>query len=163
MASAQTGDREAYRALLDDVGPELMAYLRRRLINPQDVDDVYQEVLLAIHVSRHTYEPGRPVEPWVFAIAGYVLARHLRRSRRRTTLEVLVDVLPALPIETVGPSGAEVRQAFGRLPPRQREALLLKQAGLSVDAAATRAGTTAGTFRVRVHRACKTLRVLLFA
>src|SRR5262249_58716013 len=43
MALAQTGDREAYRALLDDISPELTAYLRRRLANRQEVDDVYQE------------------------------------------------------------------------------------------------------------------------
>jgi DNA-directed RNA polymerase specialized sigma24 family protein len=36
-------------------------YLRLRLANSQEVDDVYQDVVLAIHVSRHTYEPARPV------------------------------------------------------------------------------------------------------
>src|SRR6185436_8034215 len=94
MTQAQAGDREAYRLLLDNLGPEVMAYLRRRLSNPQDVDDVHQEVLLAIHLSRHTYEPGRAVEPWVFAIAAHVLARHWRRAQRRARCEVLVDVLP---------------------------------------------------------------------
>jgi len=163
MAQAQAGDREAYRSLLDDLGPELMAYLRRRLVDRQEVDDVFQEVLLAIHVSRHTYEPSRPLEPWVFAIAGHVLARQIRRSRRRATRETLVEVVPATPVGAGAPSRAEVRQAFGRLPRRQREALeLLRVAGLSVDAAATRAGTTAATLRVRLHRAHKTLRALLF-
>ena len=164
MALAQTGDREAYRALLDDISPELTAYLRRRLANREEVDDVYQEVLLAIHVSRHTHERGRPVEPWVFAIAGHVLARQLRRSVRRSTREVLVDALPAAPAGAPAPSHAEVRQALGRLPWRQRQALeLLQVAGLSADAAATRAGTTAGALRVRAHRAHTTLRALLFA
>lgn len=164
MARAQQGDRDAYRALLDDLGPEVLAYLRRRLIDPQEIDDVYQEVLMAIHVSRHTYQPSRPLEPWAFAIAGHVLARQLRRSRRRTTREMPVDVLPALPVGGDGPSCVEVWQAFARLPRRQREALeLLQHADLSVDVAATRAGTTSGTFRMRVHRAHKTLRALLFA
>ena len=163
MARAQAGDREAYRSLLDNLGPEVMAYVRRRLHNPQDVDDVYQEVLLAIHMSRHTYEPGRAVEPWVFAIAANVLARHWRRSQRRARCEVLVDVLPAEQTRTAGPSRTEVGQALARLPGRQREALeLLQLDGLPVDVAATRAGTTVGALRVRAHRASKTLRMLLF-
>ena len=163
MAQAQAGDHEAYRSLLDNLGPEVMAYLRRRLHNPQDVDDVYQEVLLAIHMSRHTYEPGRAVEPWVFAIAAHVLARQWRRSQQRARCEVLVDVLPADETRTAGPSQTEVRQALARLPRCQRQALeLLKLAGLPIDVAATRAGTTVGALRVRAHRAAKTLRMLLF-
>jgi RNA polymerase sigma factor (sigma-70 family) len=163
MALAQAGDREAYRSLLDDLGPAVRAYLRRRLSRQQEIDDVYQEVLLAIHVSRHTYEPGRPVEPWVFAIAGHVLARQLRRVARRATLEVLVDALPPEPVRPDVPSRTEVEEAVRRLPSQQREALeLLRVAGLSVDAAATRAGTTAAALRVRAHRAHKTLRRLLF-
>jgi RNA polymerase sigma factor (sigma-70 family) len=163
MAQAQAGDREAYRSLLEDIGPDLMAYLRRRLRHPHDVDDVHQEVLLAIHVSRHTYQPARALEPWVFAIASHVLARHWRRRQRRARHEVLVDVLPTEQARTAGPSRTEVRQALGRLPGRQRQALeLLQLAGLPVDMAATRAGTTVGALRVRVHRAYKTLRMLLF-
>jgi RNA polymerase sigma-70 factor (ECF subfamily) len=163
MALVQAGDREAYRALLDDLGPELRVFLRRRLANLQEVDDVYQEVLLAIHVSRHTYDPRRRVEPWAFAIAGHVVARHLRRSKRRATREVLVDVLPAERVGRGGPSCAELGEALARLPRRQRQAVeLLEFAGLSVDVAAIRAGTTVGALRVRAHRAQRTLRTLLF-
>ncbi len=163
MALVQAGDREAYRSLLDDLGPEVKTYLRRRLANSQELEDVYQEVVLAIHVSRHTYEPARPVEPWVFAIAAHVLARQLRRSRRRVTREVLMDDVPAEPLRAGGPSAAEVWQALERLPRQQREALeLLRLAGLSTDMAATVAGTTVGALRVRAHRAHKTLRAILF-
>ena len=163
MELAQAGDREAYRSLLDDLGPAVMAYLRRRLATQHEIDDVYQEVLLAIHLSRHTYDPGRPVEPWVFAIAGHVLARQVRRSARRATREVLVDAMPAEPVRAAAPTRAEVEEALGRLPWQQREALeLLRVAGLSVGVAATRARTTEGALRVRAHRAHKTLRGLLF-
>jgi RNA polymerase sigma factor (sigma-70 family) len=163
MAQAQAGDREAYRSLLDDLAPEVTAYLRRRVPHLHDVDDVHQEVLLAIHMSLHTYEPGRAVEPWVFAIAAHVLAHQWRRSQRRARCEVLVDVLPAEQTRTAGPSRTEVRQALARLPGRQRQALeLLQLAALPVEVAATRAGTTVGALRVRAHRASKTLRMLLF-
>src|SRR5947207_7693155 len=94
MADAQRGNAEAYRALLDDIGPELMGFLRARVPDSQDLADLYQETFLALHRSRHTYEAPRPVEPWLFAIAAHVVARHLRRRRVRIGREVLVGVLP---------------------------------------------------------------------
>src|SRR5258707_447401 len=143
MTQAQAGDGEAYRSLVENLGPEVMAYLRRRLPNAEDAEDVHQEVLLAIHKSRHTYEPGRAVEPWVFAIAAHVLARQWRRSQRRARCEVLVDVLPVEHTRSAGPSRTEVRQALARLPGHQRQALeLLQFAALPVDVAATPARTT---------------------
>jgi RNA polymerase sigma factor (sigma-70 family) len=163
MARVQDGDVDAYRALLDDLGAEVMSFLRRRLPNRQEADDVYQDVLLAVHVSRHTYERGRPVEPWVFAIASHVLARHVRGSVRRNAHELLVGAPPsgAAPVGRAS-SRVEILEAFRRLPPRQREAVeLLAAAGLRPQTAAARAGISAGALRVRVHRAYKTLRMLL--
>src|SRR5207249_1032968 len=71
-----------------------MGFLRARLPDSQELGDLYQETFLALHRSRHTYEAPRPVEPWFFAIAAHVVARHLRRRRTRIAREVLVGVLP---------------------------------------------------------------------
>ena len=162
MSEAQRGNAEAYRALLDDIGPELMSFLRARVANPQDVQDLYQETFLALHRARHTYEAPRPVEPWLFAIAEHLVARHMRRHRARMGREVLVDALPAQAMEDNGHARLEWRRALDRLPPAHREAIeLVKLEGLSTEAAAARAGTTPGAFRVRAHRAYRALRQLL--
>jgi hypothetical protein len=48
--------------------------LRRRLASlPDDVEDLLQELLLAIHIQRHTYDSTQPLTPWVQAIARYKL------------------------------------------------------------------------------------------
>src|SRR5438046_8354829 len=93
MTEAQRGNAEAYRALLDDIGPEIASFLRARVPNPQDVADLYQETFLVLHRARRTYKPSRPVEPWLFAIAGHVVARHMRRQRTRMGRETARDVL----------------------------------------------------------------------
>jgi RNA polymerase sigma-70 factor (ECF subfamily) len=162
MAEAQRGNAEAYRALLDDIGPELMGFLRARALSPQDVGDLYQETFLALHRARHTYQAPRPVEPWLFAIAGHVVARHMRRHRTRTRRELLVDSLPEQATEDSGHTRLQLAQALDRLHPTHREAIeLVKLEGLSTEAAAARAGTTPGAFRVRAHRAYRALRQLL--
>ena len=162
MAAAQRGDVDAYGALLNDVGPMVLRFVRSRVIDGQEVDDVYQETFLALHRVRHTYEPLRPVEPWLLAIAGHVLARHGRRRRTRMAREVLADVPPPLAVEAAGPLRSQLDHALRRLSPTQREAIQLVQLdGLSIQAAAARAGTTTGAFKVRAHRAYKAFRELL--
>jgi RNA polymerase sigma-70 factor (ECF subfamily) len=162
MAQAQRGDAEAYRALLNDIGPEVMGFLRSRVRNPQEAEDLYQEIFLGLHRARRTYQPPRPVEPWLFAIARHVVARHVRRYRLRTGREVLVESPPEGCMEDSGPARVRLAQALDRLPPTHREAIeLLKLEGLSTRAAAARAATTPGALRVRAHRAYKALRRLL--
>lgn len=162
MERAQNGDRDAYRALLDDIGPALLGFLRRRVGDTHEVEDIYQETLIALHRARHTYEPPRPLEPWLFAIARNVAADWSRRRRTRLSREVLVDTLPEHATSPEGAAEERLREALARLPPAQREAFeLLKVEGLSVEDGAARAGTTPGALKVRAHRAYKAIKGLL--
>jgi DNA-directed RNA polymerase specialized sigma24 family protein len=79
MQGMQQGDPDACRALLDDIGSSLTYFLRRRVADPHELEDVYQEVFMAIFEARHTYEPGRPFEPWLFAIARNIAVDYTRR------------------------------------------------------------------------------------
>lgn len=69
MARAQAGDGEAYRLLLDSVAADLRGFFRRRVRETQEVEDHVQETLLTLHRARHTYDPSRAFEPWLYAIA----------------------------------------------------------------------------------------------
>jgi RNA polymerase sigma-70 factor, ECF subfamily len=52
----------------------LRAFLRKRLVNlPEEVEDLAQELLLAVHNQRHTYDPGQPITAWIYTIACYKL------------------------------------------------------------------------------------------
>ena len=161
MERAQRGDRDAYGALLMDLTPSIASFLFERIVDPHEREDVVQDTLVALHRARHTYDPSRPFDPWLFSIARHVMVDHFRRRGVRTAREVLVDVLP----ERAGDGnsdGAGLEEALARLPAAQREAFeMLKLEGLSVAAAAARAGTTTSALKVRAHRAYKALRVLL--
>jgi RNA polymerase sigma-70 factor (ECF subfamily) len=154
MAQAQRGDGTAYRALLDEIGPAIARFLSRRVRDREDLADAYQDTFLALHRARHTYQPLRPIEPWLFAIARNVAADHGRRRQRRARYEILTDTAPEPVVEPERDLGLQLNMALRALPNRQREALqLLKLQGLSVAEAAARAGTTPGALKVRAHRA----------
>ncbi len=155
MAAAQAGDEAAYRELLEGVQPLLARYVARRISPPEAAEDVVQDILLTMHRVRHTYDPERPFEPWLYSIARSRVIDHLRKQRRISALEVMFDVLP----DVGGATGDDVtveraREVFESLAAAQREAFaMLKLEGLSTEEAAERAGVSVSALKVRAHRA----------
>jgi RNA polymerase sigma-70 factor, ECF subfamily len=159
MERARSGDREAFHVLFEDIGPLITRFLRRHLVDRAELEDVCQEVLVAVYRSRHTYDAERLFEPWLFAIVRKVSGEHLRRSRRQTASQVYTVEVPQVPAEDAPSLALELRRALEQLPPAQMEALnLTKLLGLSVEEASRRAGTTVGSMKVRVHRAYESLK-----
>jgi RNA polymerase sigma-70 factor (ECF subfamily) len=162
MARVQDGDTESCRTLLDDIGPLLTNFLRRRIADREELEDVYQETVMAFFQARHTYQPSRPLEPWLFAIARNVAADHARHYWARASVEQLTDQIPERSDNEEPRSNPNLKGAIAQLPDQQREAFsMLKLEGLSIDQAAQRAGISAGALRVRAHRAYKALRKLI--
>ena len=87
MRAAIDGDEASYRQLLESLSHSLRAATRRGFAQAgaalNDVEDVVQETLLAIHLKRHTWNSDQPLGPWVRAIARHKLIDALRRRGRR--------------------------------------------------------------------------------
>jgi RNA polymerase sigma-70 factor (ECF subfamily) len=89
---ALAGDNVAYAAFLTLSGAHLRAYFRRRLVaSPNDVEDLVQETLLALHNRRHTYQTAQPLTPWLYAIARYKLVDLLRSQSPRRQVEISLE------------------------------------------------------------------------
>jgi len=173
MRSAQDGDGSAYASLLKEIAPWLRRMMRhqRRFLQPQDIEDLVQDVLLSLHAVRATYDPKRPFLPWFAAIARNRLADSARRYARRAANEVVVENLPVtfgddetkMPMDAYGDPEA-LRHAIEGLPPGQRQAVeLLKLRELSLKEAARESGMTIGALKVAIHRGIRALRKALSA
>src|SRR4051812_41828286 len=84
---AQKGDAEAYGRFLkwakDFVKSNASKHFRAwGMVKPEAIDDLTQDILLAVHQKRHTYLPGRPVEAWLYAIVRYKAIDGLRAKVR---------------------------------------------------------------------------------
>ncbi|HTY56247.1 MAG TPA: RNA polymerase sigma factor [Candidatus Binataceae bacterium] len=162
MERVQQGDGLAFRTLLDEVGPMVSNFLRRRMADPNEIEDVFQETLLALYQARHTYEPSRPLEPWLFAIARNVAADHAHRYWNRARWQELAEVPPEAASHVATNSKPNLEEALNHLSPVQREAfVMLKLEGLSTTEAAQRAGVSVGALKVRAHRAYETLKRII--
>jgi len=65
--------------------------LRRLGTPPLEVEDLAQEVFVALHRAWSGYDPGRPFRPYLFGIIFRVAAAHHRKRKRDATVE-LVEV-----------------------------------------------------------------------
>ena len=105
MVRYQAGEMEAFERLYRALAPRVRGLIgHQRLDLGAELDDLVQETFLRVHRSRHTYSPGRPVEPWVAAIARHVYLMDRRTRSRKQAREV-----PA----GAGPGGLDRVDALG--------------------------------------------------
>lgn len=159
---AQLGDETAYRQSLELIATRLRGFLRRRMQSlPDDVEDLVQETLLALHIQRASYDPTLPVSAWVIAIARHKLVDLWRRRGRRDALhDVLDDVDESLlAVEAdEGTAQRDLLRLLMALPEVQRQAIVMtKLEGLSVTEASVRSGVSESAIKVQVHRGLKRL------
>ena len=163
--SAQEGDETAYRAALERMAVRLRAYLRRRMLTcPDEVEDLVQETLLALHLQRGTWDSSLPVSAWMIAIARHKLIDLWRRRGRQMTEIASIDDLEEHETPTSADSADEhdsrhdLAVLLGAIPASQREAIVLtKIQGLSVAEVSATTGLSVGAVRVQVHRGLRKL------
>ncbi len=160
------GDSQAYREFLTGLGSYLRAFLMKRLsAMPDDVEDLVQESLLAIHNKRHTFDSGQPLGAWVHAIAKYKLVDFLRgRGIREALNESLEDVGELFSHSNVDAADArrDIMKLLDQLPEKQRTPIVhTKLEGLSVEEAAEKTGMSESAIKVGVHRGMKKLALMV--
>src|ERR1700759_1282421 len=128
MQAAISGDSAAYHRLLKAVTPVLRAAARRGLARAgQPVDqaeDIVQDILLAVHLKRHTWDAEAPFAPWLFAIARNKLIDALRRRGRRVFVNIddFAETIPDQPAAETASAGQKAT-LLNTLPARQRDVL----------------------------------------
>jgi RNA polymerase sigma-70 factor (ECF subfamily) len=162
LVGGLAGDGAAYHSFLKELSAHLRAFLRRRLAQiPDEVEDLVQELLLAIHNQRHTYDPKQPLTAWVYAIARYKLVDLLRRRSRRELRNDPLDeedsLFAASDTEAVD-ARRDLAKLLADLPDRQRLPIIhVKIEGLSVAEAAHLTGMSPSAIKIGVHRGLKAL------
>lgn len=165
MLRGLDGDAAAYRSFLQATSGHLRAFLRRRLQRwPDEVEDLVQECLLAIHNQRLTYDTGVPLTSWIHAIARYKLIDWLRRHARREAQHLPYDeddgaqeLFSSADAEAAEAS-RDLSQLLQTLPAQQREAIVhTKLDGWSVRDTAAAMHISEASVKVAVHRGLKAL------
>jgi RNA polymerase sigma-70 factor (ECF subfamily) len=159
VVNAQRGDHRAFAALIEMYQQTVYGFLRARLIEPADAEDLCQEVFLRCYLGREKLGRASTVGAWLIGIARNLLREHVRRQHRRrevawTELCLELDAL-------VSDHGGGNDDALSHLPAclnslgqSAREAIDLRyRAQLRMAAIAERLKRSEGAIKLLVHRA----------
>lgn len=168
MLTGLAGDAAAHRALLERLSAQLRGYFKGQLSRigrgPVEAEDLVQEVLIAIHTRRHTYDPTQLFTPWVYAIARYKFVDYLRRTQASRNDLPIEDAKEAASQDDHGSveSSLDLERLMAGLPPKARQAIqAVKLDGLSVNEAAAQCGMSESNVKVSVHRGLKAMARLI--
>jgi RNA polymerase sigma-70 factor (ECF subfamily) len=169
MIALAGGNDPALNVLIRRWAPRLTSYLERLTGSHACACDLVQETFVRVYKYRHRYRPAHKFSTWLFTIAGN-LARNQARWQKRHPLTLMApeDLHQASP-HSEAPSPADnleareraeaVRAAVLKLPPEQRETLILATyEGLSHAEIAEIMETTAKVVEMRLYRARHSLR-----
>jgi RNA polymerase sigma-70 factor (ECF subfamily) len=161
MADGLDGDIAAHTALLRLLVPLLRGFYRRRANgSDDDIEDLVQETLIAVHTRRSTYDRDRAFTAWLFAIARYKMIDHFRRAGRLRPIEGMEEMLVAEDFESGTIARLDVEHLLAELPPKQARMIRATRIeGLSVSEAAQADGIGESDVKVSVHRGLKALMV----
>jgi RNA polymerase sigma-70 factor, ECF subfamily len=139
MLRVRDGDEESFRVLLEKHRNPLVHFLYRMVQEQAISEELAQEVFLRIYKSRHSYEPTARFTTWMFRIATHLALNWLRDEKNSRAQERLDDdkggEVPSRQVTDRQPSVEqrmvyrarlqEVRDAIGKLPEKQRAAVLM--------------------------------------
>ena len=169
MGAAQDGDKRAYQQLLESTYPVLQKFVYGRINQKDQIDDIVQEVLLAMHRARHSYDRTRSFSAWMFAIASHKVIDYFRALKRQGNVvgeeEAFMDNIAddSNDNDRVAVRD-ELDRALSKLPPKMREAVeMLKLYGYSLKEAAYLLGVSVPAVKVSAHRGYKLLRKVMEA
>ena len=165
LVAANAGDGQAYARFLHAVTPVIRGIVRARgrSFPPDQHEDIVQDVLLGLHLKRHTWRPDHPVRPWVYAIARYKVIDAFRKRGAAIHLPIddFTDTLAALADDdplAARDDKREVDRLIGHLDPRS--AAIVRAVELHEEpqsAVGERLQMSPTHLRVTLHRAMKRL------
>ena len=164
LLSAQRGDRAAFETIIKRHQGAVYGYLRSRLLEPADAEDLCQEVFLRCYTAQARFDSPVMVRPWLIGIARNLLRERVRRLKRRrevawTELCLELELLMP-PAEDQHDSAVEHLPAcLDSLGPTAREALDLHyRACLRLSAIGDKLHRTEGAVKLLMFRARQALR-----
>lgn len=172
----QQGDVQAFKELVAEFGSKVHHTCLGLLQNPEDAEDISQEVFVSIYESLHTFKGESTLSTWIYRIALTKSLEHLRRKNRKKRFAFVQQLFSADQEDIHGAGHFEhpgvqlenkeraaiLFKAMDRLPEKQKSAFVLhKLEGLSYAEIAGVMHTSVSSVESLMVRAKQNLQKLL--
>jgi RNA polymerase sigma-70 factor, ECF subfamily len=161
MIRYQNSDEAAFEEIYARYAKKIYGFLMRRLGQPDDCAELFQETFLRLHRGRSSYKPEMSFKTWLYTIANNLVRDSLRIKMRSKSARATEDIENS--IERAIPDGnyklQSFKEAFATLTDDQREAIVLSRLeGLRYEEIANVMGRSTGAVSQLIQRAIGHLR-----
>lgn len=166
-SDAASAEAEAAKKLKDEMLstiPSLRAFAFSLCGNGDRADDLVQETLMKAWINQSSFTHGTSMSAWLFTILRNVFYSEYRKRRREVedAEGTMAARLVSVPEQNGHMDLQDLRSALAKLPPEQREALILVGgSGFAYEEAAQICGCALGTLKSRVNRARTAIAALM--
>jgi RNA polymerase sigma-70 factor (ECF subfamily) len=169
---AAAGDDSAFTTVVTRYQPAVFRWALVFARDPDEAEDVAQEVFVRAHRQLSQYRSDGSLEAWLYAITRRAARQMLRTRKRRSRLALLPGAQPLRDVYTTDPGGrvdrerasAVIREMFSDLPPRQREIFdLIDLQGFTPSEVAERTGMKPVSVRANLFKARSSIRARFLA
>jgi RNA polymerase sigma-70 factor, ECF subfamily len=161
---ALNGDRAAFEEIVSRHQGAIYGYLRARLLQPNDAEDLTQDVFLRFYLARARFDSSNLVRPWLLGIARNLLKEHVRRQKRRKEIgwtemclefEEMIRGDGSLDDDVIG----HLPECLNSLGPSAREAVDMKyRSNMRLSAIGERLRRSEGAVKLLMFRARQALK-----
>ena len=158
------GDAVAFAGIIERHQRAVFGFLRARLSQPSDAEDMTQEVFLRFHLAQARFDSNSLIRPWLLGIARNLLREHIRGVRRRkevawTELCLELDAVLPFDFDSADDALTFLPECLDSLGPSARQAIELKYRNEQRLADIGRQlHRSEGAIKLLVHRARQALR-----
>ncbi len=158
MTMYQNGNEHAFRKLYGRHSSKIYSFLKKRVQTEEQVQEIYQDVFIKIHSSKHLYNKTLPLLPWLFTITRSVMIDFFRKNKNTRKIMDTFD-LNSLPAPTEDVLAGSTQLLTDQLPPSQRIAVQMRYIDDSTfEEIAERLKTTPTNVRQIISRGIKRLK-----
>jgi RNA polymerase sigma-70 factor (ECF subfamily) len=159
------GDPAAFEELVRLTHRRVFTLAFRLVGDRHEAEDVAQDAYLRMYRGLPGFRGDSSVDTWLYRITANAAISHLRRRGRFGDLLEdpgdVVEIPEAVRIDPVDRD--EIQRALLALPVAQRTVLVMRDAyGFSIAEIAEDLGLTEGAVKVRIHRARRRLKELVY-
>lgn len=167
LQRVRKGDRDAFEELVRMHQAAVYGFLRARLLEPADAEDLCQEVFLRCYTGKVRIENKAALRPWLLGVARNVLREHVRKVRRRreiawTETALELDALMSEQASDGDEATQHLNHCVSNLGPSARQALDLRYRGqLKLAEIGEHLHRSEGAVKLLMYRARQALRYCL--
>jgi RNA polymerase sigma-70 factor (ECF subfamily) len=125
MVMYQIGSEEAFKILYERHSSKVFGFLQAKVRSQERAHDIFQEIFMKVHKSKHLYNKSLPFLPWLFTVTKNSLIDEVRKSNQRQPHVEVTDVIAA-PELALTPSVQDVAPYLRALPENQKRVVELR-------------------------------------